>query len=163
MNEVVSTWWFRLPVLALHECPSEGNDQQVLDVPQAVAHSVRFCASIECMQLGMKFLFVKQMDQLTAMELDCVDQKYRIVDTGDDGRIRFGKTTSAILKITPVSKRLQLRLKGVSYLPMVGYRPNHRIACRLQEEGYFVCVDVLRSELDRERTNSMRYRDRLSS
>lgn len=162
MNEVVSTWWFRLSVLALYECPSEGNDQQVLDVPQAVARSIRFCASIECMQLGMEFLFVKQMDQLTAMKLDCIDQKYCIVDTGDDGRIRFGKTTSTILKFTPVSKILQLRLKGVSYSPTVGYRPSHRIACRLQEEGYFVCVDVQRSKLDRERTNSMRYRDRLS-
>lgn len=153
MDEVVSTWWFRLSVLALHECPSEGNNQQVLDVPQAVAHSVWLCASIKCVQLGMKILFVKQMDQLTAMKLDCVDQKYCVIDTGNDRRIRFWNTASAILDFTPISTKLQLRLEDVPYSPMVGYRPSHRITCQFREEGYFVCVDAQHSTPDRERTS----------
>jgi hypothetical protein len=84
-------------VFALHECPSERNYQQKLDIPQAIMQLVGFYISVEGMQFGVELLFVKQMYQLAAMELDGVDEKDSVVDTWYDGCICLGQTASAVL------------------------------------------------------------------
>ena len=84
-------------MFSLYERPSESNNQQVLYIPQAATHSVGLCTPIKCMQLFMELIFVEQMDQLTAMKLHSVDQKYCVIDARNNGRVRFWKTAGTIL------------------------------------------------------------------
>lgn len=80
---------FRILMLSLHESPTESDDEQKLNVPQAVVQLIVVCVRVKRVQLLHEFIFLKQMNELAASKFDGIDQEYGIVHTRHDGGVRF--------------------------------------------------------------------------
>lgn len=105
MYEEVSPGRLRFPMFALYECPSEGDDQQELNVPQAVLKICGSCIAIEGVQLCVELLFVEQMHQLSTMKFYGVYEKYSVVDAWYNRCVRLRQAASAILRFVCMSAR----------------------------------------------------------